>query len=82
MRAAMASGAEVGPMSKTPVTEAASDWVRRPGMGFVWWCFPLGVAIAANFFASPHATALVWVVSFAWMGTGCVLNARRKRRVK
>jgi hypothetical protein len=69
-------------MSKQPVTEAANDWVRRPGTGFVWWCLPLGVGIAANFFASsPHVAALVWVASFVWMGTGCLLNARHCHRL-
>ncbi len=69
-------------MSKQLVSEAANDWVRRPGMGFVWWCLPLGAGIAANFFvSSPHAIALIWMVSFVWMGTGCLLNARRCRRL-
>jgi hypothetical protein len=42
----------------------------------------LGVGAAANYFASsPHATALVWMFSLAWMGTGCLLNARRCHRL-
>jgi hypothetical protein len=69
-------------MDEQPVNEIANDWVRRPGMGFVWWCIPLGVGLAANYFAlSPRATAPVWMVSFLWMGTGCILNARRCRRL-
>jgi hypothetical protein len=69
-------------MSEQPASETANDWVRRPGMGFVWWCLPLGIGVAANYFASsPRATAIVWMVSFAWMGTGCLLNARRCHRL-
>jgi hypothetical protein len=69
-------------MNEQPVNEAANDWVRRPGMGLVWWCVPLGVGLAANYFApSPRAAAPIWLVSFFWMGTGCVLNARRCRRL-
>jgi hypothetical protein len=69
-------------MNEQPVDEIANDWVRRPGMGFFWWCIPLGVGLAANHFApSPRATALVWMVAFLWMGTGCILNARRCRRL-
>jgi hypothetical protein len=69
-------------MSEQPINETANDWVRRPGMGFVWWCIPLGVGIAASYFASsPRATALVWMASFVWMGTGCSLNARRCHRL-
>jgi hypothetical protein len=73
---------ESDPMSERPVDETDRDWVRRPGMGFVWWCLPFGVGIAANFFSlSARATALVWMVSFIWMGTGCLLNARRGHRL-
>lgn len=62
--------------------EIRNDWVNQPGMGFVWWCLPLAAGLAANYFASsPRATALVWMVSFVWMGTGCILNARRCRRL-
>jgi hypothetical protein len=69
-------------MSEHSGDERGNDWVRRPGMGFVWWCLPLGAGVAANFFAiSERATALVWMLSFIWMGTGCILNARRCHRL-
>jgi hypothetical protein len=69
-------------MSEPPMNETGNDWVRRPGMGFVWWCLPLGVGVAANFFASSaRSIAFVWVVMFAWMGTGCILNALRCHRL-
>jgi hypothetical protein len=69
-------------VNEQPVANAGTDWVRRPGMGFVWWCLPLGGAVAANYFAStPRNIALVWMASFVWMGTGCVLNARRCHRL-
>lgn len=69
-------------MSEPPVNETANDWVRRPGTGFVWWCLPLAVGVAANYFgSSPRAIALVWMCSFVWMGTGCLLNARRCHRL-
>ncbi len=51
-------------------------------MGFVWWCLPLGIGVASNFFTtSARATALVWMASFLWMGAGCILNARRCHRL-
>lgn len=69
-------------MNEPPVNEPANDWLRRPGMGFVWWCLPLGASAAASYFASaPRPIAIVWMVSFVWMGTGCVLNARRCHRL-
>jgi hypothetical protein len=59
-----------------------NDWVTRPGAGFFWWCLPLGVGFAANFLALPaRGLAFIWVISFLWMGTGCVLNARRCHRL-
>jgi len=66
----------------TAVVETRNDWVDRPGMGFVWWCVPLGVGFASNILAmSARAAALVWMISFFWMGTGCILNARRCHRL-
>jgi hypothetical protein len=56
--------------------------VRQPGMGLVWWCLPLAVGVAANYLtSSPRASAFVWMASFIWMGTGCLLNARRCHRL-
>jgi hypothetical protein len=52
------------------VNATRNDWVNRPGMGFVWWCLPLGVGIASNLPGlSARATALVWMTSFIWMET-------------
>jgi hypothetical protein len=51
-------------------------------MAFFWWCLPLGVGFAANFLALPvRSTAIIWVILFVWMGTGCILNARRCHRL-
>jgi hypothetical protein len=62
--------------------EVRDDWVNGPGMGIVWWCLPLAVGVAASYLASSSlTTVLVWIVSFVWMGTGCILNARRCHRL-
>jgi hypothetical protein len=62
--------------------EIRNDWVNRPGMAFVWWCLPLAVGVAASYVASSsRTTVLVWIVSFVWMGTGCILNAWRCQRL-
>ena len=69
-------------MNEQSVNKAHHDWVDRPGMGFVWWCLPAGIGVASNFFPiSLRAAALVWMVAFLWMGTGCILNARRCHRL-
>jgi hypothetical protein len=62
--------------------EVRDDWVNRPGMGIVWWCLPIAIGVATSYLASSSlTTVLVWIVSFVWMGTGCILNARRCHRV-
>jgi hypothetical protein len=59
-----------------------NDWVTRPGAGIFWWCLPICIGFVANLFALPtRSLALIWVVLFVWMGTGCILNARRCHRL-
>lgn len=60
----------------------SKDWSTRPVSSLLWWVLPIVVGVSMNFFeVSLAATALVWALAFAWMGTGCVLNARRCRRL-
>ncbi len=69
-------------MNDQPDIRTRNDWVTRPGAGLFWWCFPLGLGFAANFLALPvGGTALIWAILFLWMGTGCILNARRCHRL-
>ena len=69
-------------MRNQPDNLTRSDWVTRPGAGIFWWCLPLCIGFAANSFALPaRSLALIWVALFVWMGTGCVLNARRCHRL-
>jgi hypothetical protein len=43
-------------------------------------CYGLG--FATDFLALPvRGTAIIWVILFVWMGTGCILNARRCHRL-
>ncbi|HEX4081261.1 MAG TPA: hypothetical protein VHX61_20550 [Rhizomicrobium sp.] len=61
---------------------ATNDWLRQPLTAFLWWCLPLGLGFSMNFLAVPPRTAaLVWTALLVWMGTGCVLNARRCHRL-
>ncbi len=65
-----------------PNRETRTDWAQQPVSALLWWCLPLAVGFAAGLFALPlGATALVWTIAFAWMATGCVLNARRCHRL-
>jgi hypothetical protein len=56
----------------------SKDWLRQPmGMMF-WWGIPIALGMSTNFLhLSLTQTALTWAGAFAWMGTGCALNALR-----
>lgn len=56
----------------------SNDWLRRPIGVIVWWGVPVALGVSTNFLdLSPAHTALTWAGAFAWMGTGCALNALR-----
>lgn len=66
----------------TSAANESKDLSRRPVSSLLWWVLPIVVGVSLNFLkVSLAATALVWALVFAWMGTGCVLNARRCRRL-
>ena len=59
-----------------------TDWGRRPATAFAWWGIPLALGVSAAFLtSSSRVVAVVWVVVFAWMGVGCLLNAYRCHRL-
>ncbi|MGI8526724.1 MAG: hypothetical protein ACR2K5_11215 [Pseudolabrys sp.] len=60
---------------KTPAKSAA-DWVGDARTNLLAWWLPKGAIIAALFAPLP-ARAAVWTAALVWMGTACVLNARR-----
>lgn len=61
---------------------SANDLVRQPVSALLWWCLPLALGIGAGFLRlSLRESAAVWTLSFAWMATGCILNARRCHRL-
>ena len=60
----------------------SQDWVRRPSGWIVWWCLPILIGVSTKTLQLPLAeTAFIWAAAFAWMGTGCLLNARRCARL-
>jgi hypothetical protein len=64
------------------VSDASKDWVRRPSAFVLWWGLPILLGVCSGFLGlSSVQAALLWTVLFAWMGTGCVLNALRCARL-
>jgi hypothetical protein len=63
-------------------TAARKDWTRRPLTIVLWWGLPIAISLSAGLLHLPfRAGAGVCAVAFAWMATGCLLNARRCHRV-
>jgi len=62
-------------MSKS-VSEQQQDWVGTTRSFTLAWGLPILVIVASAFAENPLRT-LVWAAALAWMGTACLLNARR-----
>ena len=58
------------------VAEPARDWVGRAHTNLLAWWIPQGAMLAGLVLAVPVRT-IVWVIALAWMGTACIVNARR-----
>ena len=69
-------------LTDTVKTASRKDWARQPLTIILWWGLPIAVVLAAGLLhLSFRASAGVCAASFAWMATGCLLNARRCHRV-
>lgn len=61
----------------TEATERpANDWAGTIRGFALAWGLPSVILVAGTYFDEP-ARAVVWSVALAWMGTACLLNARR-----
>jgi hypothetical protein len=54
----------------------SADWIGNVRTNLLAWGLPHCAIIVALFLASP-ARAVIWIIALAWMGTACILNARR-----
>jgi hypothetical protein len=59
--------------------QPAKDWAGSVRSYALVWGLPLTALTAGLFLDLPARTAL-WTVALAWMGTACLLNARRCAR--
>src|SRR5262249_10563707 len=53
-----------------------TDWLGKAHTNIIAWWIPKGAIIAALFAPVP-ARGAVWTVALLWMGTACILNAKR-----
>jgi hypothetical protein len=58
------------------IAKSAADWVGNARTNIFAWWIPKA-AIIAGLFAPVPVRAAVWSIALAWMGTACILNARR-----
>ncbi|MGH8220060.1 MAG: hypothetical protein ACREUT_16075 [Steroidobacteraceae bacterium] len=55
--------------------------MRKPLAVVFWWGLPILGGLSSNFLGLSLAqAAFLWAGAFAWMGTGCALNAWRCAR--
>lgn len=58
------------------IAKSTVDWVGNARTNILAWWIPKGAIIAALFVPVPLRAA-VWTLALIWMGTACILNARR-----
>jgi len=55
---------------------SSRDWLRSPHASLLAWGIPCTAIIASLFAPVPIRTA-IWITALIWMGTACLLNAKR-----
>jgi hypothetical protein len=55
---------------------SSRDWLASVGSSTLAWRIP-SIAIVAALFAPMPYRGVVWIIALVWMGTACILNARR-----
>jgi hypothetical protein len=56
--------------------QASRDWLNSPRTSVLAWWTPHAAILAGLFVPTPVRT-VIWTVALIWMGTACILNARR-----
>ena len=56
--------------------QRSRDWLRSPRTNLLAWWIPQAAILAGLFFPVPVRSA-IWIIALIWMGTACILNARR-----
>jgi len=58
------------------IIKTSRDWLRSPRTSALAWWVPKSVIIVSLLLPVPVRT-VIWIVALIWMGTACILNARR-----
>jgi len=65
-------------MTNAP-TLSSRDWLRSLHTSVLAWWLPLAV-ILAGLLVPVTIRTVIWIIALIWMGTACILNARRCNR--
>src|SRR6266699_6803317 len=65
-------------MTNAP-TQTSRDWLGNIHTGLLAWWIPK-TAMLAGLFVPASVRAAIWIIALIWMGTACILNARRCNR--
>jgi asparagine N-glycosylation enzyme membrane subunit Stt3 len=60
-------------------TQTSRDWLGSSHTNLLAWWLP-HAAIIAGLFVTVSLRAVIWIIALIWMGTACLLNARRCSR--
>jgi hypothetical protein len=55
------------------------DWLGSPRASLLAWWIPQ-IAFLVGLFVGVPARTAIWIIALIWMGTACILNARRCHR--
>jgi hypothetical protein len=55
---------------------ASRDWLANTRTSALAWWIPQ-VAIVGGLFVPVAVRAVIWIIALIWMGTACIVNARR-----
>src|SRR5260370_10738745 len=61
------------------LTKPSRDWLGSVHTSLLAWWMPKA-AILAGLFVPVSFGAAIWIIALIWMGTACILNARRCNR--
>jgi hypothetical protein len=58
------------------IVQSSHDWLQSPHTNLLSWWIPW-IAVIAGLHAPVPARTAIWIVALSWMGTACILNAKR-----
>ena len=66
-------------MTNAP-TQTARDWLGSVHASLLAWWIPKAAILAGLLVPVVSVRAAIWIIALIWMGTACILNARRCNR--